>query len=255
MSFLTSSLSSSSLSSSSSTSPLRSRQVSPTCLPTYTANSLYTTILADPVILRVIEDLPLYEEDLICQELVRLFHNISTTQRYHHLASPHDLPVEFGIPLRMSIAALPPRVLNILHLHGFHVFVSMLPPNIIYPTFRRVYLSMTMEEHDRYIKTSQLPNPRSPSPVLVLPLSNSAPSLISRLSSPPPSSTSSSPTAVNSELGLDEDIVEPNQSFMVREGNDRPILSVPTRLVHVPIQRLPASALTECFRCCLRGHY
>jgi hypothetical protein len=107
MSFLSSSLSSSSLSSSSSTSPLRSRQVSPTCLPTYAAHSLYAAILADPVILRVVEDLLLNEVDLICQELIRLFHNVSTTQCYHHLASPHDLLVEFGIPLQMSIAALP----------------------------------------------------------------------------------------------------------------------------------------------------
>jgi hypothetical protein len=255
MSFLSSSLSSSSLSSSSSTSPLQSRRVSPTCLPTYAVHSLYAAILADPVILRVVEDLPLYEEDVICQELVRLFHDVSTTQRYHHLASPNDLPAEFGIPLRMSISALPQRVLNILNLHGFHVFVSMLPPAVIYPTFRRVYLSMTMEECDRYVETSQLPSPRSPSPIPVPPPSNSAPSLISRLSSPPPSSTSSSPTAVNSELGLDEDMVELNQSFMVRVGNDRPVLSAPTRLVHVPIRRLPASTLTECFRCRRRGHY
>jgi hypothetical protein len=101
MLFLSSSLSSSSLSSSSSTSSLCSRRVSPTCLPTYAAHSLYAAIL------HVVEDLPLYEEDVICQELVRLFHDVSTTQRYHHLASPNDLPVEFGIPLRMSIAVLP----------------------------------------------------------------------------------------------------------------------------------------------------
>jgi hypothetical protein len=99
MSFLSSSLSSSSLSSSSSISPLRSRRVSPTALPTYAAHLLYAAILADSVILRVVEDLPLYEEDLICQELVRLFHDVSTTQHYHHLASPNDLPAEFGISL------------------------------------------------------------------------------------------------------------------------------------------------------------
>jgi hypothetical protein len=158
------------------------------------------------------------------------------THRYHHLASPNDLPAELGIPLRISIAALPQWILTILHLHRFHVFVQLLSPNIIYPTFRRIYLSMTMEERDRYIETFQLPNPCSPSPIPVPPPSNSGPSLISRLSSPPPSSTSSSPTIVNSELGLDEDIVELNQSFMVRVGNDRPVLSAPTHLVHVPIQ-------------------
>jgi hypothetical protein len=106
MSFLSSSISSSSLSSSLSTSPLRSQRVSPTCLPIYAAHSLYAAILADLVVLRAVEDLPLYHEDLICQELVCLFHNISSTQRYHNLATPHDLPAEFGISLQLSIAAL-----------------------------------------------------------------------------------------------------------------------------------------------------
>jgi hypothetical protein len=77
-----------------------------------------------------------------------------------------------------------------------------------------------MEECDRYIETSQLPNPHSPSPVPVPPSTNSEPSLMSRLSSPPPSSISSSSTAVNSELGLDDEIVDLNQSFMVQVGND-----------------------------------
>jgi hypothetical protein len=77
-----------------------------------------------------------------------------------------------------------------------------------------------MEERDRYIEASQLPNPRSPSPIPVPPPASSDSSLISRLSSPPPSSISSSPTAVNSELGLDDDIAELNRSFLVRVGND-----------------------------------
>jgi hypothetical protein len=209
--------------------------VSPTCLPIYAAHSLYTAILADPVVLRTVEDLPLYHEDLIRQELVRLFHDISATQCYHHLVSPNDLPVEVGIPLRMSIASLPQRVLTILYLHGFHVFVQLLSPNIIYPTFHHIYLSMTMEERDRYIKTSQLPAPCSPSPTPVPPPSSLGTSLISCLPSPPPSSTSSFPTAVNSELGLDEEIIELNRSFMVRVGNEQSMLSAPTCLIQIPI--------------------
>jgi hypothetical protein len=236
MSFLSSSVSSSSLSSLSSTSPLRSQRVSPTCLPIYAAHSLYAAILADPVVLRAVEDLLLYHEDLICEKLVRLFHDVSSTQWYHNLATPHDLPAEFGIPLRLSIAALPQQILTILHLHGFHIFVQLLSPRIIYPTFHHIYLSLTMEERDRYIETSQLPNPRSPSPIPVPPPASSNMSLISRLSSPPPSSISSSPTAVNSELGLDDDIVELNHSFMVRVGDDRIILSALTRLIQVPIR-------------------
>jgi hypothetical protein len=67
--------------------------------------------------------------------------------------------------------------------------------------------------------------------------SSSESSLMSCLYSPPPSSTASSPTptAVNSELGLGEDIVELNYSFLVRVGNDRTTLSTPTRLIQVPI--------------------
>ena len=104
MSFLSSSISSSSLSSSPSTSPLRSRQVFPIYLPTSAAHSLYTAILTNPVVLHAVEDLPLFHEDLISQELVRLFHDVSSTQRYHALSAPWDLPEDFSVPLCMAIA-------------------------------------------------------------------------------------------------------------------------------------------------------
>ena len=169
MSFLFSSISSSSLSSSLSTSPLRLRQVYPTYLPTFAAHSLYAAILANPAVLHAVEDLPLFQEDLISQELVRLFHDVATAQRYHALSTPQDLPADFGVPLRMSLARLPDRILSILHLHGFHSFVERIPPAIIYPTFRRVFLSMTMEHQDHYISQSELPPHRSPSPIPVPP--------------------------------------------------------------------------------------
>ena len=167
MSFLSSSISSSSLSSSSSTSPLRLRQVFPTYLPVFAAHSLYAAILANPIVLHTVEDLPLFHEDLICQELVRLFHDVSAAQRYHTLSALHDLPADFGISLRMSLAQLPDRILSILHLHGFHSFVEQIPSAIIYPTFRRIFLTMTMEQCDHYISQSELPPHRSPSPLPV----------------------------------------------------------------------------------------
>ena len=136
MSFLSSSCSSSSLSSTFSTSPLRLRCVVPTLLPNYTVHLLYTGILANPIILHVVEDLPLYDEDLICQELVRLFHLVSATQRYHALSVPSDLPAPFGIPLQTSLNTIPKFVLNLLHLHGFHTFVECIPSEILYPMFR-----------------------------------------------------------------------------------------------------------------------
>ena len=167
MSFLSSSIPSFSLSSSSSTSLLQLQWVFPTYLPTFAAHSLYATILANPTILHAIEDLPLFHEDLICQELVRLFHDVAAAQRYHALSALHDLPADFGIPLRMSLARLPDRILSILHLHGFHSFVEQIPPSIIYPTFRRVFLTMTMTQRDHYISQSELPHHQSPSPIPV----------------------------------------------------------------------------------------
>ena len=135
MSFLSSSHSSSSLSSTFSTSPLCSRCVVPTLLPNYTVHLLYTGILANHTILHIVEDLPFYDEDVICQELVHLFHLVSSTQRYHALAVPSDLPAAFGIPLCTSLNTIPGRVLNLLHLHGFHTFVERIPSETIYPTF------------------------------------------------------------------------------------------------------------------------
>ena len=76
----------------------------PTYLPTFAAHSLYAAILANPAVLHAVKDLPLFHEDLICQELVCLFHDVAVAQRYHALSAPHDLPTDFGISLRMSLA-------------------------------------------------------------------------------------------------------------------------------------------------------
>ena len=96
----------------------------PILLPNYAIHLLYTGILTNPVILHTIENLPLYDEYLICQELIRLFHLVPSTQWYHALATPSDIPAAFGIPLRTSLNALPGHILNILHLYGFHTFVE-----------------------------------------------------------------------------------------------------------------------------------
>ena len=188
MSFLSASHSSSSLSSFSSTSLLRSRRVVPTLLPNYTVHLLYTGILANPITLRAIEDLPLYDKDLICQELIRLFHLVSSMQRYHALSAPSNLPTPFGIPLRTSLNTLLGCILNILHLHGFHTFVERVPSKILYPMFRQVFLTMTLEERNLYLEQTELPAAISPPPIPIPPLSEtiSSPStLLCLLSSPP----------------------------------------------------------------------
>ena len=140
MLFLSSSHSSTSLSSTFSTSPLHLCCVVPTLLSNYAVHLLYTGILANPIILRVIEDLPLYDEDMICQELICLFHLVLSTQQYHALAASSDLPTPVGIPLRTSLNTIPGCVLNLLHIHGFHTFVERIPSNVLYSMFQRVFL-------------------------------------------------------------------------------------------------------------------
>ena len=243
------------MSSSLSTSPLWSHLVFPTYLPIFSAHSLYAAILANPIILRVIEDLPLFCEDLISQELVRLFHNVSAIQQYHALAALQDLPEDFGIPLRMTIAHLPNRILSILYLHGFHSFVEQILPTIRYPAFQRIVLSMTMEQRDSYLSQSELPPHRSLSPLPVPAPHSPTLSLLTWLSSPALSNASFSLTAVNPEYGLDEDALARSQSFVVRISKNCLVISAPTCLLNVLITHQPTSLLTECFRCSGRGHY
>ena len=112
-----------------------------------------------------------------------------------------------------------------------------------------------MEHRDHYLTQSKLPPLRTPSPILVPPPRSPTMSLLARISSPALSDTSSSLTAIDPEYGLDEDAVNANRSFVVQLGDNRPVLSAPTRLLNVPITCRPASALTECFRCLGAGHY
>ena len=145
MSFLSSSISSSSLSTpAGSTSPLRFHSVYPSFLPLHGIHSLYTAILETPIVLHTIEEIPLFREDSILHELVCLFHGISRAQRHLHSL---ERPLEVShIPLRMNLAELPRHVITTLHLHGFGTFISMLSPEIIYPTFCRIFFSFTQAE-------------------------------------------------------------------------------------------------------------
>ena len=151
MSFLSSSISSSSLSTpTGSTSPLQFHSVYPSFLPLHGIHSHYAAILETPVILHTIEEIPLFHEDSIAHELVRLFHRITRAQCHlHSLEQPLE---DSHIPLCMNLAELPRHVITALHLHSFGTFVSMLSPEIIYPTFCRIFFSFTQAERDSYLE-------------------------------------------------------------------------------------------------------
>ena len=166
MSFLSSSVASSSLSTpTGSTSPLRFHSVYPSFLPLHGIHSLYTAILETPVVLHAIEEIPLFREDSISHELVRLFHGITRAQ--HHLHSLERPLEDSHIPLHMNLAELLRHVISALHLHSFGTFVSMLAPEIIYPIFHRIFFSFTQTERDSYLEWlehASMPLPQ-PSPL------------------------------------------------------------------------------------------
>ena len=166
MSFLSSSVSSSSLSTpTGSTSLLRFHSVYPSFLPLHGIHSLYAAILETPIILHTIEEIPLFCEDAISHELVRLFHGITQAQCHlHSLERPLE---DSHIPLRMNLAELPRHIISALHLHGFGTFVSLLSPEIIYPTFHQIFFSFTQAERDSYLEHlehASMPLPQ-PSPL------------------------------------------------------------------------------------------
>ena len=239
MLFLSSSVSSSSLSTpTGSTSPLQFHSVYPSFLPLHGIHSLYTAILETPIVLHAVKEIPLFHEDSISHELVCLFHGITRAQ--HHLHSLERPLEDSHIPLRMNLAELLRHVIMALHLHGFGTFISMLPPEIIYPTFHRIFFSFTQAERDSYLEClehASMPLPQ-PSP-LAQPI---PPPLSARLSSPPPSTTPSSPTAVNS-TDLDDNLTDPdNGAFPVPRNaaqhihlpDGTHVLSSPTRVLPRP---------------------
>ena len=155
----------------------------------------------------------------------------------------------------MNLAELPRHVLTALHLHGFGMFVSMLPPETIYPTFCRIFFSFSPAEQDSYLEC--LEHASMPLPQLS-PLAHPIPPpLTNRLSSPPPLTTPSSPTAVNSSTSEDdstdkEDNASPvprDTTLHIRLPNGTQVLSSPTQVLPRPgaLHPVPAGPLTKCF--------
>ena len=130
--------------------PSRRSLLYPSVLPLHGIHLLYAAILETPVVLHAIEEIPLFHEDSISHKLVHLFHGI--TQAQHHLHSLERPLEDSHIPLCMNLAELPRHVITALHLHGFGTFVSMLSPEIIYPTFHWIFFSFTQAERDCYLE-------------------------------------------------------------------------------------------------------
>ena len=184
-------------------------------------------------------------------------------QNYHFLSAPLNLPAEYGVSLRLTLARIPEHTLSLLHLHGSHTFVTRISPTLIYPTFHHVFFTMSMGERDHYIIQAELlhPHPDSP-PLMIPPLSSSVNTSITelraRISSPPLSETSETPTAVESTIssdGIDTDARTLIQSYNITLPLGQHILSSPTHVLPDVIPCQPANPLTKCFHCHNLGHY
>ena len=125
-------------------------------------------------------------------------------QNYHFLSAPLDLPAKYGVPLRLMLACILECVLSLLHLHGFHTFVTCVSPALIYPTFHHIFFTMSMGERDHYITQAELLHPYSDPPPLMLSPSSFIDTFLTKLhtqiSSPLISEISETPMAVEPTL-------------------------------------------------------
>ena len=155
-------------------------------------------------------------------------------------------------PFPTSLIAFYPSSISMDSIHLLNRYV---PPAILYPTFRWIFLAIAMKQCDLYLTQFEFPPSQSPFSIPVpAPICPNS-SFLSQLSSPTPLDTSSSLTAVGTEFGLDKDAVVQNQSFVVHIGNNQPVIFSPTRLLYVPVTHHPTSLLTGCFWCLGWGHY
>ena len=191
-----------------------------------------------------IEEMPLFIEDTISQELVRLFHDTTMAQNYHFLSTPSDLPAEYGVPLRLTLARIPECTLSLLHLHGFHTFITCISPTLISPTFHHIFFTMSIGERDHYITQAELLHPRPDSPPLIIPppsssVNTSITELHAQISSPLLSETSETPMAVESTTSSDRIDTDARMliwSYNITLPSGQHVLSSPT---HVLLDVIP----------------
>ena len=196
-------------------------------LPTSHIHALFILVIATPAILIAVEGLSSYQQDVPCQLLVQLLHHVTLAQLQHFRACPDNLPTLFGLPLRTTLFLLPGPILDLLVSHSFHCYLEELPTDVLHPTFAEIFLSLTQAEQRNYLEqVGPLPSPAA------IPLAL-------RISSPPPSPTTS---PVNTDNVI---------RIQITEGQW--ITSSATRVL-VPHSH-STSPNTQCYVCSNLGHY
>ena len=257
------------------TSFLSSHPVYPCVLPTSVTYTLYVAVITNAPVLYELEKLPFYESDAISQELVRLLHDALRLQSYYPSSTPDPSQV-----LILVTGDLVRRTLNILHLHGFHTYVTRLPAELLRPIFSPIFLSMSPFDQERYreIVTSEpaesitevtlTPVPVPPPASSYQPSSPSSlsTSLVSRISSRPGSPSLSLASRISSrpasptltlvpETGFSQENALLRGAYSQRTSSGHRIISAPTQVLPSLFLKPPATPDTQCFRCHNKGHY
>ena len=147
------------------TPPSESQPIRFALLPTSGIYTLFTLVVASPIILIAVEGLPSYQADITCQLLVQLLHLISLAQIQHFRACPNDLPDHLGLPLRATLSLLVGPVLELLHTHSFHHYLEELPSEVLFPAFQQVYRTLSRAEQQHYRGQTGLRTSPSPLPL------------------------------------------------------------------------------------------
>ena len=127
------------------TSFLHSYPVYPCILPMPVTYTLYVTVIMNTTVLYELKKLPFYESNAISQELVRLLHDSLRLQSYYSSSVPDP-----DQALLHVTGDLVHRILNTLHLHGFHTYITRLPAKTLFPIFSPLYSSMSPLDKERY---------------------------------------------------------------------------------------------------------
>ena len=211
--------------------PSNSQPIQFSLLPTSGIYTLFTLVVASPIILIAIKGLPSYQADLTCQLLIQLLHLISLAQIQHFRACPNDLPSNLGLPLRTTLSLLVGPILELLHTHSFHHYLEELLSEILFPVFQQVYHTLSRAEQQHYQGQTGL-NP-SPSPV----------PLALRISSRP---VSPAPAPITNESTEDDPI-------RIQTAEEQWITSSSSQVL---VQHSHScSPSTQCYICADIGHY
>ena len=254
---------------------LHSYPAYPCILPTSVTYTLYVAVITNTTVLYEIEKLPFYESDAISQELVHLLHDALCLQSYYLSSTPD--PDQAVLLVTRDLVH---RTLNTLHLHGFHMYITRLLAETIFPVLLPLYQSMSPLDRERYreIVTSEPSNPAievTLSPIPVPPPASyttvSSPTLLtsslasrlssrpgspsisltSRISSRPPSPT----TTLIPETGFSQENALLCAAYMQRTTTGHQIVSAPTQTLPGIFLKPPATPDTQCFHCHNKGHY